>query len=121
MSISARASAGITPIPAQEQPLSEQFRIVAEEWARLDGEARLLELDKASKFSELMEPHQNLPVARAQLIVERSKEWRDFLKQMALARTEANMAKVRMQWIDKKFSEWQARDATSRAEMRMTR
>lgn len=121
MRTSERASASIRPLPKQEQPWSEQFRIVAKTWVELDGAARILEETKTAVLSQKMKHFGDKPAAHAERDVKASPEWDDFLRRMVEARTAANLAKVKMEYVRMKFAEWQAMDATARAEMRLTR
>ena len=121
MRTSERSSASIRPLPEREQPWSEQFRIVAKQWVELDGAARLLEETKTAVLSQKMKQLGDKPAAHAERDVKASPEWIDFIEKMVKARTEANLARVKMDYVRMKFSEWQASDATARAEMRLTR
>lgn len=121
MRTSERASASIRPLPEREQPWSEQFRIVAKNWVELDGAARMLEETKSAVLSQKMKQLGDKPAAHAERDVKSSPEWEDFIKRMVDARTAANLAKVKMEYVRMKFSEWNSMDATARAEMRLTR
>lgn len=124
--LSQRAAAGaLEQMPQSERALSEQYRIAAEQWAVLDGEARTLEAAKdselASRMKKLTDANPRLSHAAAERDVKADPEWRSYVKNMVDARTEANLARVRVNFIDKKFSEWQSRAANTRQEMRMSR
>lgn len=121
MKISERATAGITPLPEREQPLSEQYRIVAKEWVELDGAARLMEETKTAVLAQRMKQQGDKPAAHAERDAKASPEWLDYITKMTEARTRANLAKVKLEWVRMKFAEWQSKDANSRAEMRLTR
>lgn len=121
MRTSERASASIRPLPEREQPWSEQFRIVAKNWVELDGAARMLEETKTAVLAQKMKQLGDKPAAHAERDVKASEEWHDFIKQIVEARTAANLAKVKMEYVRMKFSEWNSMDATARAEMRLTR
>ena len=108
-------------IPARDRPLSEEYRLAAKEWVALDGAARLLEETKTAVLSQKMKQQGDMPVSKAELIVKASDEWRDFIERMCKARTDANLAKVRLEWVRMKFQEWQAMDASARAEMKLGR
>ena len=49
-----------------------------------------------------------------------SPEWSDFIKKMVDARTQANLAKVKMEFLRVRAMEWQSENATRRAEMRLS-
>ena len=104
-----------------ERPLSESYRIASKAWVDLDGAARLLEETKTAVLSQRMRQLGDMPVSKAEQIVKASPEWMDFIERMCKARTDANLAKVRLEWVRMKFSEWMANDATNRAEMKLVR
>ena len=121
MSISERAVAGITEMPARYRPISEEFRLVAKAWVDADAAANLLEETKSAVLAEKMANLGDMPVNRAELTVKASKEWHDHLAEICDARKKANLRKVQMEYVRMKFSEWQASDANSRSERRMSR
>lgn len=121
MKTSEQATASIRPLPERGQPWSEQYRIVAKQWVEIDGASRLLEETKTAVLSQMMKRLGDKPAAHAERDVKASPEWSDFLQRMVEARTAANLAKVKMEYVRMKFAEWQASDATARAEMRLTR
>jgi hypothetical protein len=108
-------------MPAKDRPLSEEYRMAAKAWVDLDGAARLLEETKTAVLSQKMKQQGDMPVSKAELIVKASPEWADFIARMCKARTDANLAKVKLEWVRMRFSEWQALDASARAEMKLQR
>lgn len=120
-SISQRASAGVSPMPQHERAISEQYRVVAKEWVELDGASRMLEGCKDITLSQMMKRLGDIPVAHAEREVKASTEWREYIEKMIEAKTQANLKKAQLRYLEMRFSEWQAMDATARAEMRMTR
>ncbi len=48
-----------------------------------------------------------------------SSAWKDYIEKMVKAREEANLAKVKVEWIRMRFSEQQSEEATARAERRL--
>lgn len=104
---------------AQNMPISEQFRVVAKEWVTLDGAARMLEESKTAVQSQMMRALGDKPAAHAERDVKASPEWADYITKMTEARTQANMKKVQMKYLEMKFSEWQSLNANKRAEMRL--
>lgn len=111
----------ITSLPTREWPLSEQYRLVAKEWVELDGAARLLEETKTTVLAQRMKALGDKPAAHAERDVRASPEWAEFIESMVEARTKANLAKVKMKWVEMKFAEWQSSDANQRAERKMSR
>jgi hypothetical protein len=102
------------------QPLSEQYRTHAKAWVDRDAAANLLEELKSATLSERMAQLGEMPVAHAERIVKSSAEWRDYIEKMVAARKDANLAKVRLEYIRMKHSEYQSMEATKRAEMKLT-
>jgi hypothetical protein len=100
-------------------PLSEQFRLSAKDWVALDFAANMLEESKSAVLSQRMAALGDMPVSRAELTVKASDEWHDYVTKMVRAREAANLAKVKLEWLRMKFSEWQSEAATKRAEMRL--
>jgi len=98
---------------------SEQFRLAAKSWVAKEAAASMLEESKSSVLSQHMMKLADLPVSRAEMQVKASEEWRDFIASMVKAREEANFAKVRCEFIRMRFGEWQSREATKRAEMKL--
>lgn len=108
------------PAPSDHnQPPSERFRISARDWVEKDGAARLLEESKTAVLAQKMKALGDKPAAHAERDVKASEEWADYIKKMVDARTAANLAKVRTDYMRMKFSEWISMDATRRAEMKL--
>jgi hypothetical protein len=121
MSTSERATANIRPLPERDQPISEQYRIIAKEWVQLDGAARMLEASKDAVLSQtIMRYGTNAAsMAAAERLAKSSDEWVDYVKKMVEARTAANLKKVHLEFIRMRHSEWIAGDANARAERRL--
>jgi hypothetical protein len=99
--------------------LSEQFRLAAKEWVELDAAASMLEECKSAILSQMMADEGDIPVSRAEMNVRATQEWREYIGKMVKAREKANLAKVKLKWIDMRFTEQNSREATARAEMRL--
>lgn len=104
---------------AHNQPISEQFRIVAKQWVDADNAARLLEETKTAVLSQKMKALGDVPAAHAERDVKASEEWQDHIRKMVEARSHANRLKVQLEYIRMKFSEQQSFEATARAERRL--
>ena len=100
-------------------PLSEQFRLAAKDWVDKDSAASMLEETKTAVLSQRMAALGDMPVNRAEQIVKASPEWHEWIAGMVKARTNANLAKVKLEWVRMRFQEWQSENATKRAEMRL--
>ena len=106
-------------MPADERPLTEQFRLVAKKWVNADAAANLLEETKSAVLNQKMLALGDMPVSRAEMIVKGSPEWAEFVTGMVAAREEANKLKVKLEWIRMRFTERQSEEATARAERRL--
>lgn len=111
----------IADIPERERLLSEQYRVAAKEWVELDGAARLLEEIKTTVLAQRMKSLGDKPAAHAERDVKSSAEWAEFIREMVEARTKANLARVKLKWLEIRFSEWQSREANERAERKFSR
>jgi len=101
------------------RPISEQYRLSAEEWVRLDGAARLLEETKTAVLSQRMAALGDMPVSRAELAVKSSQDWNDFITSMVEARTAANEMKVHVEFLKMRFAEWNSNEANARIERKI--
>lgn len=111
----------ISNIPERDQPLSEQYRIVAKKWVDLDAAASLLEETKSAVMSQKMMALGEMPVSRAEMTVKASAEWSEHLEAMVTARREANLAKVQLDYIRMKHMEWTSANANLRHEARLSK
>ena len=103
----------------EDQPLSEQFRIVAKKWVDADSAASLLEETTSAVLARMMAGQGDMPVNRAELNVKSSEEWLNFITNMVKARERSALLKVQLEYIRMRFSEWQSHAATRRAEMKL--
>ena len=101
------------------QPLSEEYRLAAKEWQRLDAAASLMEENKGAVLSQRMNELGDMPVSRAELTVKASKEWAAYISEMCRMRSEANLAKVKIEWVRMRFQEQMSKEANKRAEMKL--
>lgn len=101
-------------------PVSEQYRLAAKDWVQKEAAAAILEETKSAVLAQRMAMLGDVPVSRAELTVKATPEWEEHVRAIVTAREAANLAKVRLEYLRMKFSEWQAHDATRRAEMRLT-
>jgi len=127
MSISERATAALAPkeMSEKDRPLSEQYRIVARAWIDADAAARILEELKTTRMESmkqgLIAKEGDMPDSHAERRVKANPEWEDYIRQMVDTRTEANRRKLQLEYIRMRFAEMQDANATSRAEMKMSR
>jgi hypothetical protein len=115
--------AAMHTVPAKEQPISEQFRIVAKQWCDADAAASLMEELKTTTLekmkSDLIERNGPTPDNTATRLAKCNSEWTDYLAQMCKHRAEANRLKCQMEYIRMRHREWIGADATARAEMKL--
>ena len=100
-------------------PPVEQYRLAAKDWVQKDSAARMLEECKTSVLSQRMNATGESATTKAERIVKASPEWREYLESMVKAREAANLAKVKLKYVEMKYYEWQSANATKRAEMRL--
>src|SRR5258705_9131199 len=105
------------------QPISEQFRVVAKAWVEADEAASLLEETKSAVLSEMIGKvisyNIGMPFNKAELAAKSSDEYKEFVTKMVRFRSHANLMKVKLEFIRMKFSEQQSAEATARAERRL--
>lgn len=102
------------------QPFSEQYRLLAEEWVDSDAAARLYEETKSNELARLKSLLGDIPDSRAERIVRANPEWHEWTKRLIDARTTANHAKVKLKVLEMRYFEWQSQNATIRAEMKLS-
>jgi DNA polymerase III gamma/tau subunit len=105
------------------QPLSEQFRLLAKQWVALDAAASLLEKTKDAQLSSMVAAvigaNPKLAHNAAERTVKESPEWKETVEAIVEARRKANLAKVAVEYIRMRHSENQSYEATKRAEMKL--
>lgn len=115
----------IDDMVAHERPISEQYRIIASMWVRLDGAARMLEEMKTTELEKrkaaVIAIKGEMPDSKAERIVKSDPDWESYIRAMVEARTAANEVKEELKTIE--IREWEQRDhnSTIRAEMRLSR
>lgn len=110
-------------LPRNEQPISEQFRVVAKQWVDADAAASLMEELKTTTLekikSRLISDDGPMPDNTATRLAKCSDDWEEYLRSMCKHRADANRLKVQLEYIRMRHREWIAADATARAEMRL--
>lgn len=96
------------------EPLSTQWAKKYQEWVNLDAAARMMEEMKTTTLNQHMAKLGDIPVAHAERQVKASSEWQDYIEKMVNTRTEANLAKGRLEFLKMRFSEWQSNAADER-------
>ena len=100
-------------------PLSDKYREAALEWVKLESAANLLEDTKSSIMAQRQTMLGDIPVNRAEQTIKASQEWMEHLETIAAAREAANTAKIQLEYIRMRFTEWNNAEANNRAEMRL--
>ena len=91
----------------------------AHEYARLDGEARMLEKMEKILFSELVNQSDESSVAKCEHWARGHVTYKDHVLKMVDARTQANLGKADWDVTQMKFEAWRTQQATTRAEMNL--
>lgn len=90
-------------------PISEQYRIVAKQWVDHDAAARLLEESKTATLEQrkvkLIEEQGPMPDNAAERTIKASDEWHQYIQEMCEARKQANYFKVKLEYIRMQFQE----------------
>lgn len=90
---------------SSRRPQSELYREAALRWADLDAAARMLEEGKSAVLAQKMSALGDMPVSKAEMAVKASPEWSDYIKKMVRTKTEANKAKIAVEFERMRFSE----------------
>lgn len=102
-----------------DRPLSELYRLAAEEHADLDAAAAMLEEMKTATLSQWKLEYGDIADNKAEKLVKASEKWRAYIRDMIEARRKANRAKAQMEYWRIKHWERQSLEANARAERRM--
>lgn len=100
-------------------PLSEQFRLAAEEYVRLDAAANILEESKTAVLAKRMAELGEMPVSKAEMSVKASDDWHTYIRTMCDARAAASLAKVQVEVLRMRHSEMISEEANHRAGARL--
>jgi hypothetical protein len=103
----------------ENAPLSEQYRLAADEWVDANSAANFLEETKSAVLSRMMAAYGDIAVSRAEMNVKASDAWMDHLKKILAAREKADRLRINVDYIKMRHSEWQSAEANNRAEMRL--
>lgn len=104
---------------SDNQPISEQYRLVAKRWVDAEAAASLLEDTKSAFLSQKMAEHGDVAVNKAEMAVKASEEWSAHVQSIIEARKQANLLKVQLEYLRMRSGEWQSAEATKRAEMKL--
>ena len=105
--------------PKTTDNLCEVFRVNAKNWVELDSAARMLEESKSAFLSMRMVEQGDVPVSKAELTAKAGELWQGYIESMVKARKEANLAKVKLEYIRMLFQQRMSDEANARAERKM--
>lgn len=118
----------LTPqeMPQRERPISEQFRTAALRWADCNNAANLKERSRsavlARRKAHLIEKSGGkMSAAKAEMLVKAGQYWQEYNDDLCAKRYEADKAKVEMEFLRMRHSEWIGADANNRHEYRLTK
>lgn len=101
------------------RPLSEIYYQAAQEWSDLEAAAQLLEDTKSAVLAQKCAALGGIAVNRAEQTIKGTRDWQEHIEKIVRARQEANLAKVRMEYLRMKFQEAMSQEANHRAGARM--
>lgn len=101
------------------RPLSQIYQQAAEEWVDKEAAADLLENMKSVVMAQRQSAMGDIPVNRAEQAVKSSPFWEKYVRDVAEARKQANLAKVKLEEIRMRHTEWVNGQANMRAEMKL--
>jgi hypothetical protein len=104
---------------SDNQPISEQFRVVAKKWVDAEAAAQILEETKTAVLSQMKVALGDIPDSRAETRAKASPEWWAHLENMVEARKQGNLHKVHMKYLEMKAWEHRSEEASKRAEMKL--
>ena len=112
-------------VPPREQPISERYRIEARKYCALNAAATSLEEMKTSRLAtlktQLMAADGAMAENKAERLVKSSDDWHAYIKAMCDARAAAELSREELAALRMQFGEWQAADASARAEYKLGR
>lgn len=101
------------------EPLSQQWYEAATHAVEAEAAADLLESNKSAVLSQMMMRRPEPSVAAKELSVKASQEWEDYVSRTCKARREANLLKVRKEYLSMLYWEQSSQAANERAMSRM--
>jgi hypothetical protein len=107
------------PFGRNDIPVSEEYRIAAQQWVRVDGAARMLEEGKSAWVAQQITKLGDMPHAKAERIVKASPEYSDYIKKMVNAKTAANEMKEELAWLKMRHMERNSEEANARSERKL--
>ncbi len=103
----------------ENRPWSEIYWEAAQEWVDKEAAASLLEGSKSAVMAQEQAKLGDIPVNRAEQVVKSGSFWAGHVKKIVEARKEANLAKVKLEYIKMRHMEHQSEEANHRAGARL--
>lgn len=105
----------------ENQPLSEQYAEVGEQWVDADAAATLLEDLKSAFLNQKMQDYigTGMAISRAEAEVKGSQEWKEYVIKTTNARKNANKLRVRLEVIKMRAWENTNQEANNRMAARL--
>jgi hypothetical protein len=100
-------------------PVSEQYRLAAQQWVKVDAAARMLEEGKSAYVAQQINKLGDIPHAKADRMVRASPEYADYIKKMVNAKTAANEMKEELAWLKMRHMERTSEEANNRSERKL--
>ena len=112
----------VTEMPASERPLSEQYRIVAKQFAAAYGQATFMENTRSGELAKLIkkrmdEANEKITRATAEMDVKASDAWYDFNERLAIAKEKVEILRAQKKYIEMVQWERNNADANRRKEL----
>lgn len=114
----------VTEMPRHERPLSEQYRVVAEQFGEAYRQASFMENTRSGMLARLIKKemassNEKLTRATAELNVKASDAWFEFNDELAKAKERVEILRAQKKFIE--MRQWEQADANAnvRAEKRM--
>lgn len=107
------------PFGRNDIPVSEEYRLAAQQWVRVDAAARMLEEGKSAWVAQRINKLGDISQAKANTIVKASPEYSDYIKKMVNAKTAANEMKEELAWLKMRHMERNSEEATARSERKL--
>ncbi len=104
---------------SDNQPISEQYRLVAKKWVDAEAAAHILEETKTAVLSQRQLALGDMPVSRSEMQVKGSQDWHEHLEKIGAARKAANLLKVQLKYLEMRGWENTNHEANKRAEMKL--
>ena len=101
------------------RPLSQIFAEAGYDWAQKKKAADLLDGMKSAMVAQKQLEQGGIAVNKAEQLVKASQWYVDYIADLIAAKTEENLAWVKVETIKMEFNEWQSNQANMRLEAKL--